>query len=593
MTSRTFGGVRSGQTDMVSSPFNSNRTDRDASVSVNTNTRMESSAFSTTSQSTLGKTPEDRGNLAYNIMFWQGVGQLFPWNAFITASSYFSQRFCETDVAKDFENYFSISFTSFQTIGLGISVLYGSRLSLHDKIVYPLILYAILFGLTTGMVIVEDIDGYLLFWITFLSSCMNGLAGAILSAGLFSLGGCLPQTYTSALMTGQGLAGLSVAVAGIFTQAVGPAPEGWCKDSSDSSADDGASCLQYTISYSALSYFLIATVVLASCAILFYVLVKLPFTEYHIRLAGIHIMQVVPSNENIREPLLASPASNPVGDTIPVHGAGRFEDNKIKYAEVGFSRLSVDEDDSGSDTDEESYSRGGHVRSKDNTVNSVETAISAPSKIAISFKDSKLMGGDIKEQNSQNNEGGINLSNVLRVLKVIRIPAFSVWFVFTVTIALFPSITVFLISHQHCQSNDRFFNDLFVPFFFVLFNLGDFMGRVFAGSFGLLFTAENVWIPALCRLVYFPLFLLCNISNSQLPVVFSHDAWPIFFMITFAVSNGYVANNCMMIGPTLVKNEDKPLAATIMIFCLTAGLLGGACVSFGATALSQGSHSFD
>ena len=44
----------------------------------------------------------------------------------------------------------------------------------------------------------------------------------------------------------------------------------------------------------------------------------------------------------------------------------------------------------------------------------------------------------------------------------------------------------------------------------------------------------------------------------------------------------------MMIGPTLVANEDKPLAATIMIFCLTAGLLGGACVSFASTAVSQG-----
>jgi hypothetical protein len=393
-------------------------------------------------------------------------------------------------------------------------------------------------------------------------------------------------------MSGQGLAGLSVAVAGIATQAAGPAPEGWCKDPSDSGADDGASCLQYTISYSALSYFLIATVVLASCAILFYVLVKLPFTEYHIRLAGVQIMRPLPGDDNIREPLLASPASNPVGDTIPIHGAGRFEDNKIKYAEVGFSRLSIDEDESGSDTDEEN-SRG-NTPSKDNSTNTgLDTTVSAPSKLAISFRDSKLMGGDMSDQNSQSNEVGINLSNVLRVLKVIRIPAFSVWFVFTVTIALFPSITVFLISHQHCQSNDRFFNDLFVPFFFVLFNLGDFMGRVFAGSFGLLFTADNVWMPALCRVVYFPLFLLCNISNSQLPVIFSHDAWPIFFMITFAVSNGYVANNCMMIGPTLVKSEDKPLAATIMIFCLTAGLLGGACVSFGATALSQGSHSFD
>ena len=115
------------------------------------------------------KAPPDTNNFAYNIMFWQGVGQLFPWNAFITAAAYFGARFCTTDMANDFENYFSISFTAFQTAGLGLSVLYGNRFSLHDKIVYPLVCYSVLFALTTALVLVKNIDGYLLFWVTFVS----------------------------------------------------------------------------------------------------------------------------------------------------------------------------------------------------------------------------------------------------------------------------------------------------------------------------------------------------------------------------------------------------------------------------------------
>jgi hypothetical protein len=58
--------------------------------------------------------PKDTGNIAYIIFFWLGlgigffkirlsthayfflslIGNLFPWNAFITAATYFSERFC-------------------------------------------------------------------------------------------------------------------------------------------------------------------------------------------------------------------------------------------------------------------------------------------------------------------------------------------------------------------------------------------------------------------------------------------------------------------------------------------------------------------
>uniref|UniRef100_A0A1B8XV49 Uncharacterized protein n=1 Tax=Xenopus tropicalis TaxID=8364 RepID=A0A1B8XV49_XENTR len=52
------------------------------------------------------------------------------------------------------------------------------------------------------------------------------------------------------------------------------------------------------------------------------------------------------------------------------------------------------------------------------------------------------------------------------------------------------------------------------------------------------------------RLVFLPLFMLCNVSpRTYLPVLLAHDAWYICIMILFAVSNGYLASLCMCFAP--------------------------------------------
>jgi solute carrier family 29 (equilibrative nucleoside transporter), member 1/2/3 len=180
---------------------------------------------------------------------------------------------------------------------------------------------------------------------------------------------------------------------------------------------------------------------------------------------------------------------------------------------------------------------------------------------------------------------------IWRVFSLIKTPALSVWFVFTVTIGLFPSITVLFESEQACNDvSNRFFNDLWTPLFFLIFNLFDFIGRWSASkvTFACL-NARNIWVPVVCRLVFFPLFLLCRIVDSQLPTVFISDAWPIMFMIVFSLTNGYLSSLCMMLGPSLTDPKDSMLAGNIMVFCLTVGLFSGACLSFLSLMISQGS----
>lgn len=147
--------------------------------------------------------PKDVGRMAYMIMFYEGVGNLFPWNAFITASSYYAQRFCGTSFESTFENYFSITYTLSQTIGLALAVRYQDRLSMNQKVTIPLVFYSAIFAFTTMLVIIQNMDSTLLFFLTLISAFLAGNFGALLSGGLFSLGAMLPAEYTGALMNGK------------------------------------------------------------------------------------------------------------------------------------------------------------------------------------------------------------------------------------------------------------------------------------------------------------------------------------------------------------------------------------------------------
>lgn len=71
------------------------------------------------------------------------------------------------------------------------------------------------------------------------------------------------------------------------------------------------------------------------------------------------------------------------------------------------------------------------------------------------------------------------------VFDKIWIYGFSEWLVFVTTLAIYPSITVLVVSQN--KGNGHLWNDMyFVPVVnFLLFNSGDYLGRIFAGLFEL------------------------------------------------------------------------------------------------------------
>ena len=122
---------------------------------------------------------------------------------------------------------------------------------------------------------------------------------------------------------------------------------------------------------------------------------------------------------------------------------------------------------------------------------------------------------------------------------------------------------VFLLSFHDIFS----FSSLSQVYCFLTFNVGDLVGRSIVGKYQFVGPDKLIW-PVLARLLFIPVFMLCNITPTYLAVVFKSDFWPFFFMFLMAVSNGSLGSLCMMYGPGLVNQKDKETAGTLMVLYL-------------------------
>ncbi len=68
-------------------------------------------------------------------------------------------------------------------------------------------------------------------------------------------------------------------------------------------------------------------------------------------------------------------------------------------------------------------------------------------------------------------------------------------------------------------------------------------------------TARNIWIPATLRIILVLVLFFCQIDGTRLSVLFPFDAVAVLAVILLGLSNGYLANLSMMLGPGLIIAE--------------------------------------
>jgi equilibrative nucleoside transporter 1/2/3 len=164
----------------------------------------------------------------------------------------------------------------------------------------------------------------------------------------------------------------------------------------------------------------------------------------------------------------------------------------------------------------------------------------------------------------------IPLTTLFRKLPFLSL---AVFICFGVTM-VFP---VFTASIQSVNSTP---GDVFVPVAFLVWNLGDLLGRLITlyPTINLTHYPFALFCFAMSRFIFIPLYMLCNVGGNG--AVVKSDIFYLVVQLLFGMTSGYIGSNCMMAIPEWVKEEEREAAGGYMGLCLVAGLTAGSLLSF-------------
>lgn len=507
---------------------------------------------------------------------------------------------------------FSLTFMATNLLFQSLLVRYAKtadKCSITFRIVLPLALLLSIFAATAVLVLVKDASRDGMFSFTALSVALCGFCTSVLQAAIFGYAAAFPPRYTQAMMAGQGLAGLIVAAAGLATAASSRA-NGACAgvhltEEGPGQGEQMAACSAYQeIDYHALAYFGTAVVILGVCIVSFLYLERLPLAQFFVGY----------NKRHVHSPRGAAGGGSKATLGLGGNRSGSGKGDDASVVESGLRALpmavrsgaggegAADKEAIGVDGEQ-----GEEASDEESSVGLVGVLPNTDPCALLSRVDSSLSllsahGEDERGDGNEESEswGNTTLHDIkssvrthqhvsfLVLLRRLGSPGLAVFLVFFITLALFPSTTVHIVSVRRCQGRGVFYDQAFVPFQFLLFNLGDWGGRTLAGHLPspFLVPAHRLSFYAAARVVFLPLFLLCNVDDSAFPIVFAADWWPMLFMLFFSLSNGYLSSLAMMRGPAQLTVDQAERGGNVMVLLMTAGLSAGSVLSFLVSAVS-------
>tara|TARA_B100000131_G_scaffold171206_1_gene165383 strand:+ start:1537 stop:2874 length:1338 start_codon:yes stop_codon:yes gene_type:complete len=157
---------------------------------------------------------------------------------------------------------------------------------------------------------------------------------------------------------------------------------------------------------------------------------------------------------------------------------------------------------------------------------------------------------------------------------------------FIATLSVFPAVT------SSIESTTNALGALWSPTLFLLFNLGDLLGRHAAATFPETPSGASLLHLALLRFAFIPLIAACNVTTPTwiVPVVFNHDVFAVVFILALAVTNGLLATVAVSHGARRVPPTRRQSEGVALTTALIAGIFFGSLLSLGVVFLFSGAR---
>jgi hypothetical protein len=551
------------------------------------------------------------------IFLLLGVGVLVPWNAFISAKGYFQSRVCsETgDPANaSIESWFAMIYNLSSVISLGLLITIQAvrdqiqmateaepeiqdPLSLsHENttmsnsltesgvpvrtnttesnhsdnnskahafwlVMLPLALYLVVFLFTDLLVLVPTISVNVFEILTLICLAVCGMCGAIASAGIVATAGLFPATLAmNPFLAGQSVGGVAVSFANFVAACLEDPSLYWdahCKSDVNrfnfdqasvlrqeqelslslqlqAGDDTAATCVAYEQrDWAVFFYFFMGSLVLAYCLLGYAYIDRFQRRRHR-------------------------DAYETIDDTDSDEAA-------VDDIEVS-PRIGLELNDSNLRAED-----GVDGGVGDRLITSKSTGDLAAPEAVTDPDDSNL------EEIGPNND-------TIAAWSHVNGPATCIFFTFFVTLSLFPGWTSELQSVRQCRTYFRLSNDLYTPFSFLLFNVGDLLGRLLSAKItqnrinGL---STKLVTASLLRFLFFPLLFMC-IGGTREGFQIQSDLYSFVIQFSFAVTNGLLVSTAFVHAPTLLPGTThmQERSSEILTFAVAFGLLSGSLFSF-------------
>ncbi|KAJ5070933.1 equilibrative nucleoside transporter [Anaeramoeba ignava] len=514
--------------------------------------------------------PQKGKTWTYIVFIGLGLGHLLPFNCFITAYEYFAEAFPENSY---FEFAFNSVFNTATVIGLISDISLRSflrkkvekkrqkkiREKMQQTFLEPSnesinmndpnvenrrnfssgIIISILVFIATQIfipVLVETVKHKSAFYITIGVVFIGGFFTGIYQANMFSFAAIFLPVHTQAVMTGQGVAGAFVSLLRIFTRL--------------SFSNNKSGLRKSSILYFSISAFLLIVILFAFLSVL-----KTNFVKHFLnQFWNIGISQKNAQEYSINENVDIAKESKEIetsSEDLP------NSDDALLNKNMNPNPNENQNENQNEIHENENLNQNENQNSNENqNLNENQN----------SNENDKLIN-DIHNDISPQKQEPISVKHVAKSLAKFE---FGVFFVFFVTLALFPSV----ITRIPSTHSDLTSSDWFAIIMITVFNFFDLIGRTLPRWFPKIFSSKVLIIVIVSRSIFFVLFVLC--ANK---LIFS-DPLSIIFMVIFAISNGYCSSTIMMQAPHSLKPSERDLAGGLMTTFLQIGLVLGSCSSW-------------